>query len=142
VLGGWGLPLVSAGRRVSPRELTLSLQLHVRPLHDAKVWIAREHLGPLCHALQYLGLDGLMCVPVIREPQHGVCEASRCKLLVHLVAAVLAESVGELQRVQLHVCIAVRQSLDHGSNSIFGACVGRAYFVAYILRLLGQHIFF
>jgi hypothetical protein len=86
----------------------LSLQLHVRPLHDAKVRIARKHFRPLGHALQYLGLDGLVCVPVVREAQHGVCEASRCKLLVHLVAAVLAESVGELQRVQLHVRIAVR----------------------------------
>lgn len=75
-----------------------------------------------------------MCVPIVCEPKHGVCEASRRKFLVHLYSAILAEGVRKLKCVELHVRVAVRQPLDHGGDYIFGACVGRADFVAHILE--------
>lgn len=34
--------------------LTLGLELHVGLLHNPKVWVGREHLGPFLHALQNL----------------------------------------------------------------------------------------
>lgn len=58
------------------KQLTLCLELHVGTLHDAEIRVSREHLGPLAHALQYLRLDGLMCVAVVGQTQESICEAA------------------------------------------------------------------
>jgi hypothetical protein len=47
-----------------------------------------------------------VCVAVVCEAQQGIREASRRQLLVHGDSAVLTEGVGELERVELDVCIA------------------------------------
>lgn len=112
---------------------TLRLEFVVSALHDAQVRVTREHFRPLGHALEDLGLDLLVCIAVVGQTQQGVGEAPRCELLVHFDTAVLAEGVGELERVELDVGIAVREPLDHGRDGLLRACVGRADFVAYIL---------
>lgn len=53
---------------------------------------------------------------------------------MHLDSAVLAEGVGELEGIELHVRISVCQPLDHGSHCIFGARVGRPDLITDILR--------
>ena len=47
-------------------------------------------------------------------------------------ATVLRQSVGELEGVQLDVCIPMCQSLDHGRDHIFTSRVTGSDFVAYI----------
>jgi len=74
-----------------------------------------------------------MCVAIVCETQHGICEASGCKLFVHLNATILAKGVGELESVELHVRVSVRQPLDHGGDCIFRTGVGRADLVTNIL---------
>ena len=53
---------------------------------------------------------------------------------MHLDAAVLAQRVRQLERVQLHIRIAVREPLNHGSHGIFGARLLLTNFVADILK--------
>ena len=53
---------------------------------------------------------------------------------MHLDAAVLAQRIRQLERVQLHIRIAVREPLDHSSHGIFGACLLLTNFVADILK--------
>ena len=53
---------------------------------------------------------------------------------MHLDAAVLAQRIRQLQRVQLHIRIAVREPLDHGRYGIFGARLLLTNFVADILK--------
>jgi hypothetical protein len=75
-------------------------------------------------------------VAIVGQAQQSISKAARGELLVHLEPAVLAEGVGEFQRVQLHICVAVRQPLDHGGHGLLCACLCRADLVAYVEYVL------
>lgn len=62
MVGDWGLTALALFNDMKALKLTARLQLHIGLLHNAKVWVAREHLRPFLHALQDLGFDLLVCV--------------------------------------------------------------------------------
>lgn len=62
VVGDLGLISLAPFNTKEAIQLTARLQLHISLLHNAKVWVAREHLRPFLHALQDLRFDLLMCV--------------------------------------------------------------------------------
>lgn len=74
------------------------------------------------------------------QPQHGIGETSGSELLVHTQSTILGQSVGklysgislgtlsirfryftDLECVQLDICIAVCEALDHGRYCIFAS---------------------
>ena len=73
-----------------------------------------------------------MRVTIRREAQQRICESLRGKLAVQLGAAVLAQRIGEFERVELHVRVAVGQAFDEGGYSLRWARRRGAYAVAYV----------
>ena len=54
---------------------------------------------------------------------------------MHLQAAVLGKGVGEFEGVELYVCVAVGEALDHGCHGIFRTAVFGSDFVDDILMM-------
>lgn len=141
---------------------TLCLQFHVCLLHDPQFCIGREHLGPLLHAFEDLGLDLLMSIlhdvsvsnlstppvhdpyPVVRQPQERIGETPRSQFAVHSDTAVLGQSVAKLQGIKLYIRISMGESLDHGGDDIFAARVAGTDFITDVkdeLPILGGEVF-
>lgn len=55
-----------------------------------------------------------MRVAIRRKAQQRVCKSLRGELAVQLRAAVLAQGIGELERVELDVRVAVGETFDEG----------------------------
>lgn len=73
-----------------------------------------------------------MRVAIRREAQQRICESLRGELAVQLRAAVLAQRIGELERVELDVRVAVGETFDEGRYSLGWAGGRGAYAVAYV----------
>jgi hypothetical protein len=109
VVGDWDLTALALVNDMKALKLTARLQLHISLLHNAKVWVAGEHLRPFFHALQDLGFDLLMCVLLqlayciynnnkiaysfIGKSQQRLREAPRCQLAMNLETTILRKSV-------------------------------------------------
>lgn len=93
----------------------LQLELVVGLLHDAQVVVVgsgAEVVGPGGHAVDDLLLDLGMGGAVGGEAQQGIGEGLGGEFAVERRSAILRQRVRQLERVQLHVGVAVRQSLD------------------------------
>ena len=73
-----------------------------------------------------------MRVAIRSEAQQRICESLRGEFAVQLRTAVLAQRIGELERVELDVRVAVRQAFDEGGYGLGWAGGRGAYAVAYV----------
>ena len=71
-----------------------------------------------------------MRVAIRSEAQQRICERLRGELAVQLRTAVLAQRIGELERVELDVRVAVGQAFDQGGYGLSWAGGRCAYAVA------------
>ena len=71
-----------------------------------------------------------MRVAIGSKAQQRICESFRREFAVQLRAAVLAERIGEFERVELDVRVAVGQAFDQGGYGLSWAGGRCAYAVA------------
>jgi hypothetical protein len=101
-------------------------------LHDAQVGVSLEHVFPFLHTLEYLALDLLVGVAVGSQTKQSVGEGAGGQLAMDGTTTVLRQGIGELERVQLDVGIAVGEALDQGSRDRLRACRRGGHAIAHI----------
>jgi hypothetical protein len=98
--------------------------------HDTKLRVVVEHIGPTLHVLDDLGLDLCVGVAVVGQAKKGVCKGTAGEFAMHVLSAVLGERMRKLKGVELDVGIAVRETSNDTLDSLLGAILVVAYFVA------------